>query len=53
MTKDQFNREKKYQAALAIAKAMLSQGIIDESDFQKIEEILRVKFCPFIGSFEG
>lgn len=53
MTKEQFDREKKYQAALAIARAMLKQGVIEEADFNKAEAILREKFSPFIGTFQG
>ena len=51
MTPEQFNREKKYQAALAIARALLKKRIITEIDYAKTEEVLRMKFCPFIGSF--
>jgi uncharacterized membrane protein len=51
MTPEQFDREKKYQAALAIARSMLRQGIIDDDDFNKTEEHLRRKFCPFIGAY--
>lgn len=53
MTAEQFTREKKYQAALAVARAMLKQGVITEDDYAKTEEVLRIKFCPFIGSFQG
>ena len=52
MTKEQFDREKKYQAALAVARAMLKKGIITEDDYAKTERVLRIKFCPFIGSFQ-
>ena len=52
MTREQFEREKKYQAALAIARAMLQKGIVDEDDYVKIETVLRSKFCPFIGAFQ-
>ena len=52
MTHEQFNREKKYQAALAIFRAMLKQRIITEDDYAKAEAILREKFNPFIGSFQ-
>jgi len=51
MTQEQFDREKKYQAALAVARTLLKRGIITEDDYAKTEEVLRVKFCPFIGSF--
>lgn len=53
MKPEQFEQEKKYQAALAVAKAMLNKGIIDDEDYEKIEEVLCTKFCPFIGSFRG
>jgi len=52
MTPEQFEREKKYQAALAVARAMLKNGIITEDDFEKTEEVLYIKFCPFIGAFQ-
>jgi uncharacterized membrane protein len=52
MTPEQFDREKKYQAALAVARAMLKKGVIDEDDYTKTEKVLRVKFCPFIGVFQ-
>jgi uncharacterized protein YqgQ len=51
MTPEQFDREKKYQAALAVARSMLRQGIISEDDYAKAEDVLRRKFCPFIGAF--
>ena len=51
MTPEQFDREKKYQAALAVARAMLRQGIINDDDYTKTEAILRQKFSPFIGSY--
>ncbi len=51
MTPEQFDREKKYQAALAVARSMLRQGIINDDDFDKTEAILRRKFCPFMGNY--
>ncbi|MDO4338498.1 MAG: hypothetical protein Q4C91_10505 [Eubacteriales bacterium] len=51
MRADQFEREKKYQAALAVARAMLEKGIIDRADFLRIEGRLRVKFRPVLGGF--
>ena len=52
MTEEQFDREKKYQAALAVARAMLKNGIITEDDYAQTEAVLSAKFCPFIGSFQ-
>jgi len=53
MTPEQFDREKNYQAALAMARAMHRQGVIDDGDLDKLEAAFRVKFCPFIGAFQG
>ena len=51
MTPEQFDREKKYQAALAVARTLLRQGIINDDDFDKTEAILRKKFSPLIGVY--
>lgn len=51
MTKEQFEREKKYQAALAVARAMLRQGVINEADLRRIEARLKEKFKPVLGGF--
>jgi uncharacterized membrane protein len=51
VTPEQFEREKKYQAALAVARSLLRQGIISEDDYAKADDVLRRKFCPFIGAF--
>ncbi|MCL2433389.1 MAG: hypothetical protein FWD16_02585 [Clostridia bacterium] len=53
MTPEQFEREKSYQASIALARAMLGQGIIEADDFNKIERFFRDKFCPPIGLFQG
>ena len=46
MTHEQFDREMAYQAAIALARAMLGQGIIDEGDLEKMEAAFREKFSP-------
>lgn len=51
MTKEQFEREKKYQAALAVARSMLKQDVINEDDFLRVEAKLREKFRPILGGF--
>ena len=51
MTKEQFDREKKYQAALAVARTMLRQGVINEEDFLRIEARLKDIFKPVLGGF--
>jgi len=49
MTKEQFEREKNYRVALAIARSMLSKKIINEYDFQRIDTLLIDKFKPVFG----
>lgn len=51
MTAEQFEREKKYQAAVAVARLMLKKGVIDERDFLRIEGKMREKFRPVLGGF--
>lgn len=51
MTKEQFEREKKYQAALAVARSMLRQGVINDTDLVRIEARLKEKFKPVLGGF--
>lgn len=49
MTHEQFEREKKYQAAVAVARSMLDDDVIDEADFRIIEACLNEKFNPVLG----
>ena len=49
MTKEQFARETRYETAMAVARVMLKNGVIDERDFRKIDTILRRKHRPPIG----
>ena len=53
MTKEQFNREIRYGAAMSAARAMLSKGIIRDRDYRKIDTILRRKYLPIIGSLQA
>ena len=50
MTKEQFDREKHYGAVMAMARAMLSKGIITEDEYTKIDAMFRKKYRPLIGS---
>lgn len=49
MTHEQFEREKDYQVALMIAKALLSSGLINEQEYRRIKELLIEKYRPIIG----
>ncbi len=45
-TKVQFDREISYQAAMAVAREMLAQGIIDEADYRVISTSFSKEFLP-------
>ncbi len=48
MTHEQFERERLYRTAVALAKSMLRQGIIEPYDFDKIDSLLMAEFRPII-----
>ena len=49
MTKEQFDREKHYGAAMAVARSMLSKGIITQDEYIKIDAMFTEKYRPLIG----
>lgn len=49
MTQEQFEGEKNYRVALAIAKAMLSNGLINEREYKRIDKMLIIKYKPILG----
>lgn len=53
MTQEQFEREKNYGASMAVARAMLSKGLISDRDYRKIDTIFRKKYRPVIGALQG
>ena len=50
MTKERFEREKKYRVSLAIAKNLLNKEIITKSDYRKIDTMLTKKYKPLLGN---
>lgn len=48
MTHEQFESERLYRTAIAVAKSMLLDGIIDQCDFDKIDALLVAEFRPII-----
>jgi hypothetical protein len=53
MSKEQFDRERLYQATLAVARTMLARGIITEDDYCKFDTILLAKYRPILGSLQA
>jgi hypothetical protein len=50
MNEEQFERERKYQASAAVAKAMLENGILTAEEYRQIDTILLEKYRPILGS---
>ena len=50
LTKEQFERELNYRAALSIAKQMREDGLVTPGEFVQIDRFLRRKFSPVWGS---
>ena len=49
LTKEQFERELNYRAALSIAKQMREDGLVTPGEFVQIDTFLRRKFSPVWG----
>lgn len=49
MTAEQFEREKHYQAAMSLARTMLTDGILTPDDMRVIDTMLRAKYRPLFG----
>ena len=50
MTKEQFQREKMYQATMGMVRRMRSAGLISSEEYVKVEQIFLEKYKPLIGS---
>ena len=49
MTKEQFERESRYRAALSLAKVMLRDGLISGEEYGVIDTKLIEKYRPLFG----
>jgi len=49
MTRDLFERELDYGAAMSIAKSLLRAGLITDKEYRKIDTIFTQKYRPVIG----
>lgn len=50
MTNEAFEAEQRYQASLAIAKSLLKEGLITNTEFDEIDAFLLRKHRPPLGS---
>ncbi|WP_414697290.1 SHOCT domain-containing protein [Peptacetobacter sp. AB845] len=50
MDKNEFKREKLYQATMLVAKKMLKNGIISIEEYQEIDVKMNEKYKPIFGT---
>lgn len=50
MNKEELQTEKMYQLSIAIAKSMLSQGVISEESYCVLRDKLLEKYRPILGT---
>jgi hypothetical protein len=50
LTGDEFRRERRYQATLALTRLMYLQGVITASDLLIIDSIMLAQYRPLLGS---
>ena len=54
MTKEQFHNEKMYQATMGVVRRMLSDGLISEAEYRRVDEMFLEKYHPILGTvFSG
>ena len=49
MNREDFRRERLYQASIAVARTMHNKGLISEVEFSQIDSILLEKYRPLLG----
>ena len=50
MTESQFQSEKRYQVALAMAKTLVDKGLLTHDEYAAMDAILLDKFRPCLGA---
>jgi len=53
MTKEQFEREISYGKAMALARSLLTKGLITDKDYRKIDTKFKKKYRPIIGGLSA
>ena len=49
MNREDFRRERLYQASIAVARTMHNKSLISEAEFSQINNILLEKYRPLLG----
>ncbi len=50
MSRDDFQKEKLYQATMGMARKMLRDGLISEEEYRQIDTIFLEKYRPVFGT---
>jgi hypothetical protein len=50
MTPEQFEREKRYQAVMCVARRMLAAGILTPEEYRIIDTKMRAKYIPIFSA---
>ena len=50
MSEGEFRAEMRYRMSLAVARAMLEEGVITEEEYSEIDTILLQKHRPILGT---
>jgi hypothetical protein len=53
MSRDDFEREAKYESRMAVARTMLRIGIITEEEYSQIDTIFLAKYRPLLGGLHA
>ena len=52
MNRDDFRRERLYQASIAVARTMLQRGLITDDEFRQIDTMFLDKYRPLLGGLK-
>jgi len=52
MNREDFRRERLYQASIAVARTMHKKGLITENEFCQIDTIFIEKYKPLLGALK-
>ena len=52
MNREDFCRERLYQASIAVARTMLQRGLITDNEFRQIDTMFLDKYRPLLGGLK-
>jgi len=52
MNREDFRRERLYQASIAVARTMLQKGLITDDEYRQIDTMFLDKYRPLLGGLK-